>query len=67
MGNRKTMGGTPKLEVSAGNRNTLRTQSASLGRIDQYELLRELGGGSTPVASDCGNDSVAEAFQGSLQ
>jgi formylglycine-generating enzyme required for sulfatase activity/serine/threonine protein kinase len=30
---------------STGDRDTLRPENAPLGRIDQYELIRELGGG----------------------
>ena len=44
-GNRKTTGKTQELEVNVGNRNTLCHESASLGHVDRYELLRELDGG----------------------
>jgi len=42
----KTVGGA---DVSLGGADTLRPDGAPLGRIDQYELVRELGGGGFGV------------------
>ena len=55
MGSMKTQGGAGDrppaggVDISLGSTETLRPDGASLGRIDRYELLRELGGGGFGV------------------
>jgi len=55
IGSMKTMGGAGDrppdngMDISLGSADTLRPDGAPLGRIDQYELVRELGGGGFGV------------------
>lgn len=50
IGNQKTMPGRAAVdETSIGNRDTTGVTGVRLGHIDQYELLRELGGGGFGV------------------
>ena len=48
MGNLKTAGGRGA-EASLGDKDTVKPGGSTLGRIDQYVLLRELGGGGFGV------------------
>ena len=48
-GGRKTEDRGQKSEISMGEVDTLKPSGSTLGRIDQYALLRELGGGGFGV------------------
>ncbi len=50
IGNQKTMGGVIETdESSIGDNATIGRQGITLGHVDQYELVRELGGGGFGV------------------